>query len=390
MVKLFDISIGAVYDLLSPVDSRLMVKSRSFTWRSPFPEASLILGLFCLVLALEFSTPPDYVFGYLYIGPILWVNARLGRLATLKATAIAVFLTLLNLWLPMRSMVEPSTIANRLIAVLSLMVTGWLSEQNRHYQEVLVQKQTQLQSQEQLVSLREDFASTLTHDLKTPLLGAIETLKAFQSGQFGEVTATQQKVLATMGRSHQSSLQLLETLLDVYRNDTEGLKLNLAPIDLTALTEEVTNNLAVLAAAHQVYLNVNYGGSDFRQSLWVEGDMLQLQRVINNLLINAINHSRRGDRIEIQLASQSAYQLVKILDSGSGIHLDELPYLFERFYQGSSDRQAKGTGLGLYLCRQIIAAHHGKIWAENRYPTGAIFAFKLPVYADQNQTFPLG
>ena len=153
-----------------------MVKFRSLTWRSPFPDASLIVGLFCLVLGLEFSTPPDYVFGYLYIGPILWVNARLGRLATLKATAIAVFLTLLNLWLPMRSMVEPATIANRFIAVLSLIVTGWLSEQNRHYQEVLVQKQTQLQSQEQLVSLREDFASTLTHDLKTPLLGAIETL----------------------------------------------------------------------------------------------------------------------------------------------------------------------------------------------------------------------
>jgi two-component system NarL family sensor kinase len=363
-----------------------MVKSCSFTWRSPLSDTSLIVGLFCLVLALEFSTPPDYVFGYLYIGPILWVNARLGRLATLKATAIAVFLTLLNLWLPMRSMVEPSTIADRLIAVLSLMVTGWLSEQNRHYQEVLVQKQTQLQSQEQLVSLREDFASTLTHDLKTPLLGAMETLKAFQSGQFGEVTATQQKVLATMGRSHQSSLQLLETLLDVYRNDTEGLRLNLAPVDLTALTEEVTNHLAVLAAAHQVYLNVNYGDSDFRQSLWVKGDMLQLQRVVNNLLINAINHSRRGDRIEIQLVSQSAYQLVKILDSGSGIHLNELPYLFERFYQGSSDRQAKGTGLGLYLCRQIITAHHGKIWAENRHPTGAIFAFKLPVYPNADHT----
>ncbi|MFM7576236.1 MAG: sensor histidine kinase, partial [Microcystaceae cyanobacterium] len=209
---------------------------------------------------------------------------------------------------------------------------------------------------------------------------AIETLKAFQTGQFGLVSGPQQKVLMTIVRSHQSSLQLVETLLDVYRNDTEGLSLNLAPVDLAVLMEEVTNALATLASQRQVYLSINYGESDFRQALWVQGDALQLERVLTNLLMNAINHSRRGDRIEICLASQATMQVVKILDAGSGIHADELPYLFERFYQGNSDRQAKGTGLGLYLCRQIIEAHQGKIWAENRYPRGAIFAFQLPVY----------
>jgi two-component system NarL family sensor kinase len=71
---------------------------------------------------------------------------------------------------------------------MSLMVTGWLSERNRRYQESLSQQQSKLQAQEQLVRLREDFASTLTHDLKTPLLGAIETLKAFHEGKFGTVT----------------------------------------------------------------------------------------------------------------------------------------------------------------------------------------------------------
>jgi two-component system NarL family sensor kinase len=108
--------------------------------------------------------------------------------------------------------------------------------------------------------------------------------------------------------------------------------------------------------------------------------------VLTNLLVNAINHSRRGDRIEIMLTSQASYQVVKILDTGSGIQPDQLSHLFERFYQGQSDaygglclRQAKGTGLGLYLSRQIIAAHGGTIWAENRAPSGALFAFKLPI-----------
>jgi two-component system NarL family sensor kinase len=356
------------------------MRFRHFLSDLNFPEILLVITLFIIVLILEFLTPPNYVFGYLYTGPILLVNARFGRSATILATAITVFLTLLNLCLPSRHIVEPATFASRLIAVMSLIVTGWLSERNRRYQESLSQQQSKLQAQEQLVRLREDFASTLTHDLKTPLLGAIETLKAFHEGKFGTVTILQQKVLATITRSHQSSLQLVATLLDIYRNDSEGLKLNLQPIDLTVLAEDVTNSLAELAATHQVYISINYGESDFRQSLWVKGDAFQLQRVLNNLLMNAINHSRRGDRVEISLSSHSAYQIVKISDSGSGIRDEELPYLFERFYQGNSDRQAKGTGLGLYLCRQIIEAHHGQIWVENRDPIGAIFAFSLSVY----------
>lgn len=338
----------------------------------------LIIALFVVVIILEFTTPPSYVFGYLYIGAILLVNVSYGGKATLIATIISVFFTLLNLFLHTAKIIELPTIANRLIVALSLIVTGWLSNRNRTYQKKLVEQQTKLQSQEELVRLRQDFASTLTHDLKTPLLGAIATIKAFQDHQFGRVTTIQEKVLATMIRSHQSSLHLVETLLDVYRNDLEGLKLHLSPIDLTVLTEEITNSLAHLASVHQVYLLFNYGDSDFRQSLWVNGDSFQLRRVLTNLLINAINHSRRGDRIEIHLSSQTTAQTVKILDYGSGIKPEDFPYLFERFYQGNSDRQAKGTGLGLYLCRQIIEAHNGKIWAENRHPNGAIFSFSLP------------
>lgn len=347
--------------------------------RDNFQKTSLIICLFLIVFSLEFITPSAYVFGYFYIGSILLVNSYFGGRATIYATSIAVFFTLLNLWIPHGHITNVSTIANRLFATISLIVTGWLCEQNRHHQEILIQQKTNLEYQEQLVRLRQDFASTLTHDLKTPLLGAIETLKAFQEENFGNVNAQQKKVLATMIRSHQSSLQLVENLLDVYRNDLEGLKLDLAPIDLTILAENVTNTLAYLASANQVYLFLNFGESDFRKSLWVNGDEFQLQRVLNNLLINAINHSRRGERIEIILTSQSNQQTVKILDHGPGIKPEDFPYLFERFYQGNMERQAKGTGLGLYLCRQIIEAHGGKMLAENRYPSGAIFGFSLPV-----------
>ncbi|MDZ8053950.1 MAG: HAMP domain-containing sensor histidine kinase [Aulosira sp. ZfuCHP01] len=344
----------------------------------------ILLGLFVAVMFMEFDTPTEYVFGYLYTGPILLTNSWFGRTATFGATTVAVCLTILNLFLPGGEVIKVSTVADRAIAVMALIVTGVLSDRLRRSQDAIALTRAKLESQEELVKLREDFASTLTHDLKTPLLGAIETIKAFQQEKFGPVLPTQQQVLDTMARSHKTSLQLLETLLDIYRNDTEGLKLDLAPVDLTNLAEDVAGSLIELAANRRVHLSVSYGDSDWRSALWVQGDALQLQRVFNNLLVNAINHSRRGARVEVVLEPQASYQVVKILDTGAGIQPEEFPYLFERFYQGNSDRQAKGSGLGLYLSRQIIEAHGGIIWAENRVPTGAMFAFKLPVYPFQS------
>lgn len=337
----------------------------------------IILGLMGLISIVEFSTPSVFIIGYLYTAPILLASARLERAIAIQCTAIAVLITLLNIWIP-TPQGNLSIMVDRSIAALSLSGVGYLSDRNRYYQEAIAQQRSQLQASQKLMQLREDFTSTLTHDLKTPLLGAIETLKAFQAERFGAISEAQGQVIATMTRSHQTSLQLLETLLDIYRNDAEGLVLDRVAVDLTALAEETVSGLLDLAMSRRIHLSFSYGESNFRRSLWINGDKLQLQRVLSNLLVNAINHSRRGDRVEIALESQHSDQVVKILDGGSGLQREEFLHLFERFYQGQSDRQAKGTGLGLYLSRQIIEAHGGKIWAENRSPTGALFGFRLP------------
>ncbi|WP_017317458.1 sensor histidine kinase [Mastigocladopsis repens] len=335
---------------------------------------------FAIVMALEYLTPPEYVFGYLYIGSIL-LASRLNRKAVFNVTLAAAGLTLLNLLIPGVEAINPPTVGNRLIAVIALLVTAYLSERNRRNEEAVAWTQAQLRSQEQLARMRQDFVSTLTHDLKTPLLGAIQTLKSFQKGQFGAVTPMQEKVIETMTRSHRTTLQLVETVLDVYRIDAEGLELQCSPVNLVTVAEEVIATLTEVARARQICISLNYGESDFRRSLWVNGDYLQLGRVFSNLLMNGVNHTRRGGKVEVVLGGSSSSQIVKILDSGCGITEEELPHLFERFYQGHSDRHAKGSGLGLYLSRQIIEAHGGIIWAENRSPWGAMFGFRLPACA---------
>ena len=356
------------------------------SWRSPL--FWIVGGSFGLVSILEFSTPPDYVMGYLYISPILIANSRLSRTVTFQFVLAAVILTLLNIWIPDKEIIQASTVANRLITSLALIVTGFLCDRHLQTQQTLVRQQTRLKAQERIMDMREDFASTLAHDLRTPLLGAIEALQAFEREQFGILQFKQKPVLATMIRSHQNSLRLVETLLDVYRNETEGLQLQLAPINLAILAEDVATSLLALSSSRRVYLNLNYGDSEFRKFLWVNGDAFQLRRVFTNLLTNAINHSPRGAKVEVVLETQSSYQVVQVIDSGAGIKPDEKPHLFERFYQGQSDRLASGSGLGLYLTRQLIEAHGGTIWAENRIPHGAIFGFRLPTLPYSSPSIP--
>ena len=344
-----------------------------------------VVGLFGIVFFLEFSTPPDYVMGYLYISPILIANSRLSRTGTLLFTIVAVFLTIINIWIPNYEAIQASTVVNRLVTILALVITAILYDRDRQTQQILVQQQAKLQSQEKIMNVREDFASTLAHDLKTPLLGAIETLQAFDRAQFGTIDAKQKAVVHTIIRSHQNSLQLVETLLDVYRNETEGLQLQLEPINLAILAEDVATSLLSLSTSRRVHLNLNYGESDFRKFLWVKGDAFQLRRAFINLLTNAINHSPRGAKVELVLATQPSHQIVQVIDVGAGIKPDDQPYLFDRFYQGQSDRLATGSGLGLYLTRQIVEAHNGTIWAENRQPQGAIFGFRLPALPHSSQ-----
>jgi two-component system, NarL family, sensor kinase len=340
----------------------------------------LITIVLFLVSALDFFTPPEYILGFLYLCPLLLANRRLTQQFVLLITGVIAFLMLLNLWFPQGTLMTLPAIVNRLVATLALMITTVLSLRNTNYARLISNQQAEFAAQSQLTSLREDFASTLTHDLKTPLLGAITTLNALLEGQFGSISQLQTQVLSTMERSHKTSVQLLETLLDVYRNDATGLVLHLETIDLTKLVEETANQVAGLAHHRQVQIAVWYGDSEFRRSLRMQADALQLQRVLMNLLVNAINHSSRGDRVEVRLSSSGSHHSVQVCDQGAGLKPEVITQLFQRFYQGNNDRQAKGTGLGLYLARQIITAHHGTIWAEPLSPKGAVFIFQLPVY----------
>jgi two-component system, NarL family, sensor kinase len=366
----------------------------------PFFYTRIWVAFFCgLIFILEVTAPIEYVFGYLYFIPMLLTACDLTscHASTAKiisetsiVTRIGIFLTLIDLSIAeamkygLSSIHElPIPIAvNRLSVVLILFVADWLIKSSlEHLENIYRQKEeidryrAKISAQLEIDRIHQDFVYTLTHDLKTPLLGAIQTIGYFQAEKFGAVTPQQLQVLATMSRSQTRSLQLVQTLLDVYRNDIQGLMLHPEPIDLCALAQETIDSMVILGLERQIALNLKCDISA-NQLPQLIGDRLQLSRVFSNLLSNAIYHSPRNRQIDVTIQMRDRQYIVQVFDRGRGISPADLPFLFDRFY--TAQKQLQGSGLGLYLSRQIVEAHGGKIWAESVSFQGAKFCFSLP------------
>jgi signal transduction histidine kinase len=110
----------------------------------------------------------------------------------------------------------------------------------------------------------------------------------------------------------------------------------------------------------------------------IEGDNVRITQVFDNLFSNAAKYAD-GSKIKVSIKQENGSLLVAFSDRGPGIPKAYLPYIFERFYRVPGDRSSKGSGLGLYICNQIIMAHHGKIWVESELNRGTTFYIQLPI-----------
>ena len=221
--------------------------------------------------------------------------------------------------------------------------------------------------------LRNSLLSAISHDLRTPLAAIVGASSSLvQDGERLDNEARHELGLAIYDEATRMA-GLANNLLDMARLQAGAVVLNRQwqPLEevvggaLAGLTSRIVNHPVTIDLPHDLPL--------------VEIDSLLIERVFANLLDNAVKYTPPGTPIEISAASRQSELVVTVSDHGRGIPLGEEKLIFEKFHRVASEGNQGGAGLGLTICRSIVEAHGGRIWAENLSSGGAAFHFALPL-----------
>ncbi|MBS1953270.1 MAG: hybrid sensor histidine kinase/response regulator [Cyanobacteria bacterium SZAS-4] len=226
-----------------------------------------------------------------------------------------------------------------------------------------------------LLQQRDEFMAALVHDIKNPLLGSDRMYELILQKKFGELEPKLQEMTKLLKRSNESVLHLLMNLLEIYRYDVASPLFKYEVLDLNDVLDNSVQELTPLAKLKGLDLNTDFKCSKTK----INGDPTAMQRVFLNLIGNSIKFTPDGGHVDINIESDDGFAIVKVSDNGSGISETDHSYLFQRFYQTTGGKKHPlATGLGLYVCRQIIEAHSGKIHCEPSRATGTCIVVELP------------
>lgn len=247
-----------------------------------------------------------------------------------------------------------------------------LAEEIAYRAGVAVENAWLYQQAQQATRARDEMLGVVAHDLRNPL-NAIGMSGEHLLDMTPADDTERREPLGLMLRAVQTMNRLIEDLLEVRRMETQGIRVERSEVDMAAVIRQAAEMLAPLAKARRIELVAT--ASELPRLM---ADAPRLQQVISNLVGNALKFTRAGGRIEIGAEAGAEEVVVSIRDSGAGIAPDQLPHVFQRFWQaGGSDR--RGIGLGLAIARGIVEAHSGRIWVESELDVGSTFSFTLPL-----------
>lgn len=234
--------------------------------------------------------------------------------------------------------------------------------------------------------MKAEFVSVASHELKTPLSVIKGYVSLLRDGIYGPVPDSQAKILTSIDDQSDRLGRLIQQLLDVSRFEAGGGRLEIRPVDLRRFLADLGQSFDVLAFQNEIDFRVV---SDESLPPSIPADPDRLNEVLGNLLSNAFKFTPRGGRIELMARSMVRSGedgvVIEVSDTGVGIPADEVPRIFEKFYQVENEAQPKsvGSGLGLAISREIVEAHGGTISAESEVGSGTTFRVILPVHARQ-------
>jgi signal transduction histidine kinase len=254
--------------------------------------------------------------------------------------------------------------------------------ERRHLEQVEHKAHAEREAQfKEAERIKNEFIGIATHELRDPLAvlkGYAQMLiMQIKRGKGPEFTESQKQMLQEIDHSINNLVELANDLLDVARLQAGVLVLQFEPTDLVALVRRVTERLQMTTMQHTLSIESTLS------SLPLSLDVRRMEQVFSNVIGNAIKYSPDGGDIEIAIreAREAQEVVISIRDHGIGIPLHEQGRIFERFARASNSgaHRIGGTGLGLYLSREIVERHTGRIWFESVQGQGSIFFIALPL-----------
>ncbi len=243
------------------------------------------------------------------------------------------------------------------------------------FNRMAMQLQAADEKQREIDHMRADLIAWVGHDLQTPLASIRAILEALADGMVEDPQSVQ-RYLLTAQRDVRSLSLLIDDLVQMAQLDAGGLPLDREDSSLTDLISDTLESFSELAARQGVTISGHAEpGIDP-----VFMDTMQIGRVLNNLISNALRHTPSGGEVKVLARRTPACVEVTVSDTGEGIQPDDLPNVFESFYRGekSRSRATGGAGLGLAIARGIVLAHGGDISVQSQPGRGSTFTFTLP------------
>lgn len=218
-----------------------------------------------------------------------------------------------------------------------------------------------------------EFISSVSHELRTPLTAITGWAETLQSGELKEARDVHKGMDIIVSEAHRLTA-MVEELLEFSRIEDGRFTLSVEPLDLKAELEDAVYTYREFFRKEGIALEYHEGEDE---AIPVVGDPHRLRQVFCNLLDNAAKHGGTGKRIDVSIALELDQAVIQIRDYGAGIPTEELPHVKYKFYKGSS--KARGSGIGLAVCEEIVARHEGVISISNAETGGCVVTVTLPV-----------
>jgi signal transduction histidine kinase len=218
------------------------------------------------------------------------------------------------------------------------------------------------------------YVATVLHEMRSPLHSISGFTKLLKEDDVAD-EATRQEFLSIMEQQSETLNKLIDDLSDILNNKNEGLTINVEEVSSYDMINEAINGAQSTAQQRN-----NLIGHNLTPELpEVKADASRIKQVLTNLLTNAIKFSPENRPIFVKAQPKDNELLVQVVDYGIGIPKGELKSIFNKGHRAGNHSDVEGSGLGLYVCQQIIKAHSGNIWAESVEGEGSTFCFTLPI-----------